>query len=125
MRKRKNLIIILILAILFSPIITTLEPRLVEASIATEYEAAEKEGEIYLLAESAHKVKCCTSTGSNFDDAYFKNTMMHEMSTLILADIVQDKPIGWRSFFSSPPWFGEGFEENIAVKYGADTKRWL
>ncbi|MEK4244466.1 hypothetical protein MKZ20_03875 [Psychrobacillus sp. FSL K6-2684] len=80
-------------------------------------------GEIYLLTESAHKVKCCTSTGSNFNDAYFKDTMMHEMTHSVMYAILINKSMGWKSMYSSPAWFKEGYSEYMAVKYAANTNK--
>lgn len=79
--------------------------------------------DIYLLAQSAHKTICCTSTGDNFDDAYFKTTMVHEMSSLVFDGVVKAKSTGWRSIFGVPAWFHEGYNEYIGVKYNNNVKK--
>lgn len=83
-------------------------------------ETSSKGSDLYFLAKSAHKVKCCTNTGKDFDDIYFKGTMIHELDTIVLGGLVGNKSRGWDYFWSAPEWFVQGYEDYLGAKYAND-----
>lgn len=73
---------------------------------------------VNVLAKGAHKSLCCTSLGGEFDDLYFKTTMIHELDTVVLNKLVSTKKNnGWNYLYDADEWFVQGFQEYLGYKY--------
>jgi hypothetical protein len=84
------------------------------ATTITKYVGNKLNAEIHILALSAHNPSDKTNVGEPMDENYFFKTIVHEYSIIILELLTRKKTKGW-TFYDSPDWFHDGYEEYLSL----------
>ena len=93
------------------------------AMLRTARRSSALEAELHLLAPSLHPPDTATVVGLRFDDAYFAKLLTHEISTLFLETVTEEKSSGW-TLYDAPSWFVQGYEEYLGLTLASvDTAR--